>query len=250
MVASIEAVTAIAPASSGPREAVLFDFDGVIVTGSNEAYFPVYHAAFVSVGYRLSPEEERALVLRYWSWPSMHFFQHLFEEDPERARRATDAYREALFTREFFDALRVHPELDAMLGRLQGRGLRLGIVSGASGEMLRRILEHYGLARHFGPVLSGYDFEPQHQKPSPHMLLEACAALGCRPENALYVGDTDSDLEAARRARMPFCAVLTGNLTLQGAKSLGADWVIPGVEALEQVLDFAPAPAPDPSPRV
>ncbi len=65
--------------TAGPREAVLFDFDGVLVRGSNEAYFPVYHAAFESVGYQLDAEQERALILRYWSWPSMHFFQHLFD---------------------------------------------------------------------------------------------------------------------------------------------------------------------------
>ncbi|MBI3893639.1 MAG: HAD family hydrolase, partial [Candidatus Wallbacteria bacterium] len=229
-----KSVTPWAPKPPALHHAVLFDFDGVLVRGSNEAYYPVYHAAFDSVGYRLSEADERALILRYWSWPSMHFFQHLFADDPERARRATEMYQETLFTPTFFDAVQVHPGVNPMLERLRRRGLLLGIVSGANGELLRRLLDHHGLASHFGPVLSGYDFEPRHQKPSPHMLLQACGALGCAPSRALYVGDTDSDLEAARRAGMPFCAVLTGNLTRPAAESLEADWIVEGAQDLEQ----------------
>jgi HAD superfamily hydrolase (TIGR01509 family) len=218
-----------------PARAVVFDFDGVIVTGSNEAYFPVYHAALEAVGHRMPPEEERSLILQYWSWPSAFFFRHLFPDDEARAQRATEVYREALFSPAFLSALKISGELRDSLGRLAASGFGLGIVSGANPKLIAGTLLHHRLDGLFPHVLSGYDFAPEHQKPSPHMLLVAAERLGCAPGRCIYVGDADTDLGAARSAGMPFCAVLTGNLTRAEAARLGADWIVDTAADVESV---------------
>jgi phosphoglycolate phosphatase len=41
---------------------------------------------------------------------------------------------------------------------------------------------------------------PDHRKPSPTLLLAACAQLGIEPDKLLYVGDAPSDIAAARAA--------------------------------------------------
>lgn len=221
--------------AEAPRRAVVFDFDGVIVTGSNEAYFPVYHAALEAVGHQMPPEEERSLILQYWSWPSSYFFRHLFGETDERAETATRVYREALFSPTFMSALKVSDELRAALRRLADSDFGLGIVSGANPRLIAGTLSHHRLDGLFPHILSGYEFAPEQQKPSPHMLFVAAERLGCPPGRCIYVGDADTDLGAARAAGMAFCAVLTGNLTRAEATRLGADWIVDTAAEVESV---------------
>lgn len=42
------------------------------------------------------------------------------------------------------------------------------------------------------------------RKPSPKMLLQACEQFGIPPNRAVFIGDSDSDMQAARNADMPF----------------------------------------------
>jgi phosphoglycolate phosphatase-like HAD superfamily hydrolase len=47
-------------------------------------------------------------------------------------------------------------------------------------------------------------------KPEPDVLLKSIAALGARPEDCLFVGDSPADMEAGRRAGIRTCAVRWG----------------------------------------
>ena len=60
----------------------------------------------------------------------------------------------------------------------------------------------------FGIIVGGEDVETL--KPDPTGLLRAVDALGTPKEQCLYVGDTVTDSETARRAGVPFAAVLSG----------------------------------------
>lgn len=46
--------------------------------------------------------------------------------------------------------------------------------------------------------------QPDWRKPQPGMLLAACEAWDIAPQEAVYVGDTETDAAAARAAGMPF----------------------------------------------
>jgi phosphoglycolate phosphatase len=47
-------------------------------------------------------------------------------------------------------------------------------------------------------------------KPAPDVLLRSIAALGATPEDCLFVGDSETDMEAGRRAGVRTCAVTYG----------------------------------------
>src|SRR5262249_27376162 len=61
----------------------------------------------------------------------------------------------------------------------------------------RAILEQFGLLPWFDHV-QGPDGFPC--KPEPDVILRSIAALGARPEDCLFVGDSPADMEAGRRA--------------------------------------------------
>jgi 2-phosphoglycolate phosphatase len=94
---------------------------------------------------------------------------------------------------------------------LKGRGLALGIVSTKYRRRIEAVLEREHLLDLFDVIVGGEDV-PQH-KPDPASLLQALERLGVRPENALYVGDSVTDAEAANRGAIPFVAVLSGTTT-------------------------------------
>jgi HAD superfamily hydrolase (TIGR01509 family) len=71
----------------------------------------------------------------------------------------------------------------------------------------RAVLEQFGLIQYFDHV-QGTDGFPC--KPAPDVVLTALAALGARPEDCLFVGDSPADMEAGRRAGVRTCAVRYG----------------------------------------
>ena len=91
---------------------------------------------------------------------------------------------------------------------LRESGLRLGIVSTKYRYRIERVLERENLRQFFEVVIGGEDVE-QH-KPHPAGLLEAIKRLECSPASTVYVGDSLVDAEVAKRAAVPFVAVLSG----------------------------------------
>lgn len=76
----------------------------------------------------------------------------------------------------------------------------LGIVSQVPKSTLKSFLAKSKLEQYFSKVISLEN--SAEQKPSPLPLLIACESLGCRPNEAIYVGDQYEDVLAARNARI------------------------------------------------
>jgi len=71
----------------------------------------------------------------------------------------------------------------------------------------RAVLDQFGLLPHFDHV-QGTDGFPC--KPAPDVIFTALNALGAKPEDCLFVGDSPADMEAGRRAGVKVCAVRYG----------------------------------------
>ena len=96
-----------------------------------------------------------------------------------------------------------------MLKTLQARGHVLGVVTGKSREAWRITatrMEEHGFDDFFEIVLT--DDDVQLPKPSPEGLLLALDTLELGPEQAIYIGDSQRDYEAAEAAGLPFGAAL------------------------------------------
>lgn len=91
---------------------------------------------------------------------------------------------------------------------LRNNGIILGIVSSKYRRRIERVLRRDGLDRRFEVIIGGEDVE--ELKPDPTGLLWAVDALSTPRERCLYVGDSVTDAETARRAGVPFVAVLSG----------------------------------------
>ena len=134
-------------------------------------------------------------------------FPPMFGAEWERAR---DLFYDTL-TDQHLDHL--HP-MPGVLEVLQaGAGLPQGVVSNKAGKFLRREVTHLGWDAYFRTVIGAGDAAAD--KPAPDSILLALSHLGRAPDRSIwYLGDTASDMQAARAAGVT--AVLVGDASHDG----------------------------------
>lgn len=96
------------------------------------------------------------------------------------------------------EAPRLFPGIAPLLNNLDRKGLLLAVVSSRRLAALQSGLDATGLRSHF-PVVIGLE-DVTTPKPSPEGLILALERLGVPPPQAVFVGDSDHDVEAGRRA--------------------------------------------------
>ena len=96
------------------------------------------------------------------------------------------------------------PETIKALRRLD---IQLAIVSQKRRNYIQAILERENLLTAFSVIIGGGDAA---YKPSPEGLLQAGVQTNSEPQNCLYVGDSVTDAETAKRADIAFIAVMSG----------------------------------------
>jgi phosphoglycolate phosphatase len=116
------------------------------------------------------------------------------EADYERAYPIfLELYRENTSERSH-----LYPGIREGLDYLKASGYPLGCVTNKAAQFTEPLLEDLGVRGYFEIVVSG-DTLPR-KKPDPMPLLHAAAHFGVEPADALMVGDSVSDVNAARAA--------------------------------------------------
>ncbi len=92
----------------------------------------------------------------------------------------------------------LYPGVAEGVAWLKAQGYRLGCVTNKAGQFTLPLLKDLGVHDHFEIIISG-DTLPQ-KKPDPAPLLHAARFFDVEPEQALMIGDSVSDVKAARAA--------------------------------------------------
>lgn len=127
--------------------------------------------------------------------------------DPETFARAYALFSD-LYEQNTSKRSRLYPGAREGLDFLRGSNVKLGCVTNKRGRFTEPLLRALGILNDFDIVISG-DTLPK-KKPDPMPLLHASEMLGAKPENALMIGDSLNDIEAARAAGFQIVAVSYG----------------------------------------
>jgi N-acetyl-D-muramate 6-phosphate phosphatase len=127
-------------------------------------------------------------------------------EDP-RYKALREAFLEH-YENEICVDTRLFPGMLELLGKLEARRLRWGIVTNKSTHLTRLLVRSLGLEARVACVVCG-DTTP-HLKPNPAPLLHAAQELALAPRECVYLGDDLRDIQAARSAGMRCVAVEWG----------------------------------------
>ena len=128
-----------------------------------------------------------------------------------------------------------------LLSCLRKNGYATAIVSTKFRYRIEDILARNEMTSLFDVIIGGEDVIDH--KPSPFGINAALARLSVAPHDALYVGDHPVDQEAARRAGVPFIAVLSGSSSAAEFHDHGSVTFLSSIGGLKSVIDALTQPS-------
>ena len=152
----------------------------------------------------------------------------------EAYQHFVDAYQPRVFRRT-----RLFPGVPEVLTRLAAAGWVLGCVTNKPARFTAPLLTAAGITECFAVTLSG-DSLPT-KKPAPEPILQAAAALGVALAKVVMVGDSITDLRAARNAGVRAVCVSFGYHAGVDLAAEGADAIIDDMRELLPLLGVGAA---------
>lgn len=200
--------------------AVLLDVDGTLID-SNDAHARAWVDAFAEFGRTVPFDEVRKRIGKGGD----KLMPEVSGVDPEsRDGKAIDARRSEIFKQKYLPELRAFPNARALLERLAGDGLRLVVATSAKSEEMNALIEIFGGKGIVSGTTSSDDAE--NSKPDADIVQAALSRAHAAPSEALMLGDTPYDIEAAQRAGVRTVALRSGgwdDAGLHGALAIYAD---------------------------
>jgi phosphoglycolate phosphatase len=213
-----------------PFDVVVFDLDGTLADTAPDLAASLNHSLNALGRPSIAPQSVRPLI--------GHGARALLRKGLLATGGASDDLVETGFA-IFLDHYRAHialgsrpyPGVETALDRLAADGVALAVCTNKLESLTLSLLDAFGWSARFDAVVGGDTLSVG--KPDPAPLHEASARAG--GGRTVLVGDSITDAETARAARLPFVAVSFG-FSDRPVDQLGADAVIDDYEALIPVL--------------
>lgn len=211
-------------------DAIIFDFDYTLADSSS-AVIECANTALRALGLPEASEHDICRTIGLALPETLarlagEHNRHRAEEFRRHWRRRSDQI--------MIDWTEVFPFVPAVLEELRQCNLALGIVSTKYRQRIEAVLGRDGLAHYFDTIVGGEDVAAF--KPDPGGLLAAIERLAVPLQRTLYVGDSVTDAETARRAGVAFLAVLSGKTEHREFDGYPAEAVIGSVADLPELV--------------
>jgi len=214
--------------------AVVFDLDGTIID-SRQAIYLQMKDWFQR--YQLEPPSYREILDRVHRTDLRGMLLDLLpscsldESFVESAVREIDRSYAGFYMPRY--ATEITGAID-LVKILKNRRYKVAIVTNATRPMLDSFLWSFGLCDAVDIAVSAN--EVSNPKPDPCGIRKVLKYVSVEPENALYVGDTTTDILAGKAADVPTVGVLSGIGSREELTNAGAKFVIERVDHLVHIL--------------
>jgi len=115
-------------------------------------------------------------------------------------------------------------------------GVKIGCVTNKASEFTLPILRDLGISDYFETVLCGDMVE--RKKPDPLPLLQSAETLGVSPQVSLMIGDSMSDVKAARAAGFDIVCMSYGYNHGEDIRDYDPDAVIDSMDQIRDIIDW------------
>ncbi|MGM0460911.1 MAG: HAD family hydrolase [Fibrobacterota bacterium] len=203
-------------------EAVFFDLDGTLLNTLDDLCTSL-NATLRNKGFPTHPCNDIRLFIG-------DGVQKLVERALP-AHIAADPYKTEYYTREYIKGYaavssprtRPYEGIPEVTALLKKRNIPMAVITNKPHEKAQSIVEKFFPDTFF--AVAGQKAETP-RKPSPHSSLEVSRMLGTAPENTLFVGDTNVDMETALSGGYIAAAALWGFRTREELEGCGAHFYL------------------------
>jgi phosphoglycolate phosphatase-like HAD superfamily hydrolase len=215
-------------------QAALFDIDGTLVD-SVDLHAMAWQQALAKFGHDVDFDSVRRQIGKGGDQ-----FIPAFLSDAEQQDHGDEMaeWRADLFTTKYLPLVKPFSLVPELFGRIKAAGLKVGIASSAKQKELQVLIEIAGVADLVDFTTSSEDAE--RSKPAPDIFAVTLKKLGLNGSEAVVIGDTPYDAQAAGKAGIPVIGFLCGGCSEAELRAAGCIAVYPGPAALLAKLDTSP----------
>ena len=219
-------------------KAVIFDIDGTLID-TVDLHASAWVEALKHFGFDIAFEDMRSQIGKGGD----QILHGLLPPDviEQRGEEIKD-FRGELFKRDYLAKARPFPGVRNLFERIRASGQRAVLASSGTGEEVEQYKRIAGIADLIDSATSSDD--AARSKPFPDIFQAALAKLSpLKPEEAVVVGDTPYDAEAARNAGVKTVGVLSGGFSEQSLREAGCIAVYRDTEDLVRNYETSPLAA-------
>jgi HAD superfamily hydrolase (TIGR01509 family) len=184
-------------------QAVIFDIDGTLVD-SVDLHAQAWKDAFEKFG-KIIP---------------FHYIRRQIGKGSEQFGDELDRYRGDLFKKQYLPRVKAFPKVRELFQRIRKDGKQIVLASSAKADELEAYKKIAQIEDLVESETSSDDAD--RSKPYPDIFQAALAQLrGVTPENAIVIGDTPYDAQAASKVNLETIGLLCGGWTQEELQSAG-----------------------------
>jgi len=196
--------------------AFIFDIDGTLVD-SNEFHVEAWDLAFRHFG-KIFPKEK--LHSQIGKGSDQYLPEFLTKEEIERFGKELDEYRSDVFKKEYRPKARPFPKVRELFQRIRGDRKRIVLASSGKKDDTKYYIELLKV----DDLIDGYTSadDADRSKPAPDIFTASLEKVKVSPDEAITVGDTRFDVEAAAKAGLRTIALTCGGTDESVLRKAGA----------------------------
>ena len=195
---------------------IVFDVDGTLVD-SVDLHARCWQEAFARYGRQVDFRKIRNQIGKGGDLLIPHF---LPEEENERWGEELDRFRSELFQERYLQKVRPFPKVKELFERIRADGKSVALASSGKDVEIDHYIELLGVKALVDVRTTSDDAE--RSKPFPDIFAAALEKVWVEgPDEALVVGDSPFDAEAAGRLTVPCVGVLCGGFDPEDLRRAG-----------------------------
>ncbi len=208
---------------------IFFDLDGTLTDPKEGIVNCVKYALEY---YGINETDERKL-MNFIGPPLVWSFANFYGFDEEKAREATEKYRERFATTGLFEN-RVYDGMEAALQKLTDSGHILVLATSKPKVFADRIMAKYRLRPYFKAVCGA---ELDGTRDNKNEVIEyAIEKVGASRDKIIMVGDRKHDIIGAKMCGIASCGVTFGYAEDGELEKAGADFIANNIDEMLEIL--------------
>jgi HAD superfamily hydrolase (TIGR01509 family) len=197
--------------------AAIFDLDGTLVD-SNEFHVLAWQETFRHFGKEIPLERLREQIGK---GGDQYLPVFLDEIEMLKFGEEADKLHGEIFKKKYLPQVRPFPKVRELFERLRGDGKKIALASSGKEDEVRHYEKLLGIEKLTDSMTTSD--QVVHSKPMADVFIAALRTLGSvPPDQAVAIGDTPYDIEAAKKIELPVIGVLCGGFPEQTLRDEGA----------------------------